>query len=106
MWVAKNAPVVMSDMPRDVPCDRCQKVGRLCLSWIKGGQALSTCAVCYGVKMSCKTSVGVAASKKEVEQEEPEVAVPEQEGKMGRTEDTWKGTETPQDSCSVGLDAP
>ena len=53
IWVAKNAPIVMSDTLRDVPCDRCEKVGRLCLPWTKGGQALTTCARCYGLKMSC-----------------------------------------------------
>ena len=69
--------------------------GRQCLPQMKGGQALTTCAACYGIKMSCKTSAGVATGKKEVEeleaavleQEEPEAAVPEQEGKMGGTED-------------------
>jgi len=61
---------------------------------MKGGQALSTCAACYGVKMSCKTNMSIVAGKKEVEelgaadfeQEELEATVPDQEGKIGGTE--------------------
>jgi len=85
--VPKNVPVVMSEVLQDVPCDRCWKVGRQCFPQTNGGQALSTCAACYEVKMSCKTSMGVAASKKEagepevavLEWEEPEAAVPKVE---------------------------
>ena len=62
------------------------------MPWTKGGQALTACAACYGIKMSCKTSVGIAAGEKEVEEGvdfeevEPKATVPNQEGKMGGTE--------------------
>ena len=69
----------------------------------KGGQALSACAACYRVKMSCKTSAGIAASKKEAE--EPEVTVPEQEGKMGRTEDMLGRAQRPPRTAVVQAQA-
>jgi len=107
--VAKNAPVVTSDMLWGIPCNRCWKVGRPCFPRTKGGQALSTCAACYGVKMSCKTSTGVVAGKKEageleaavLDQEEPEATVPEQEGKMGGTEDMPGRAQRPQRTAMV-----
>src|SRR5882724_949381 len=109
----KNMLVVTSDMPQDVPCDRCQKVGRLCLPQTKGGQALSACAACYRVKMSCKTSMGIMASKREVEepeaavfeQEEPEATVPDQEGKTGGTEDVPGMAQRPQRTAAVWAQA-
>jgi len=66
--VAKNAPIVISETLRDMPCDRCKKVGRLCLPQTKGGQVLTACARCYGLKMSCKTHAGPAARDKDAEQ--------------------------------------
>jgi len=68
-WVPKNVPIVMSDTPRDVPVTG-WKAGRPCFPWMKGGQALSTCAACYRLKISCKTSVGTTTGKKEAEERE------------------------------------
>ena len=92
-WVMKNAPIVTSDTLRDIPCDRCRKVGRPCLPWMKGGQALSTCATCYGLKISCKTRVGAVTSRNEAEGQEAigtvdeETKVHGQEGTTGETEE-------------------
>src|SRR5882724_4555642 len=94
-------------MPRDIPCDRCRKAGRLCLPRRKGGQALTACAVCYGIKMSCKTSVGVTAGEKEVEEGvdfeevEPEATMPDQEGKTGGTENMPGRSQRPQRTAVV-----
>ena len=52
--VPKNAPVVMSRMPRPTSCDRCRKGNKTCLSRVKGGKPLPACAGCHTLKMSCK----------------------------------------------------
>src|SRR5882724_3072638 len=91
--VAKNTPIATLDIPRDIPCDRCGKVGWPCFPRTKGGQVLSACAACYGLKMSCKTSGSAATSRKEVEQLEAidavkeETEVPGQERTAGEAED-------------------
>ena len=43
-------------------------MGRLCLLQTERGQVLSACAACYGIKMSCKTSMGTTTGRKEVEE--------------------------------------
>jgi len=53
--------------------------------------------------MSCKTSVGIAASKKEAE--ELEVTVPEQEGKLGGTEDMPGRGQRPPRTAAVQAQA-
>ena len=71
----------MSNILRDIPCDRCEKVGRQCLPQMKGGQALSACAGCYRLKMSCRTTAGAVTGRKEVERHEDNTAV-EEEGEV------------------------
>ena len=111
--VTKNAPMVTSDMPWNVPCDRFRKAGRPCLPWTKGGQALTTCAACHGIKMSCKTSVGIATREKEVEgpeaadfkEVEVEAIVPDQEGKTVVTKDMPGRAQRPQRTAAVQAQA-
>src|SRR5882724_5601489 len=92
VWVTKNAPILTSNMARSMPCDRCDKAGRPCLRWMNGGQALSTCAGCYILKMSCKTGVNTAISRNKGEKLEAtvivkvEVEVPEQVDPKDKTE--------------------
>jgi len=62
----------------------------------KGGQALTTCATCYGIKMSYKTSMGIMTSKKKVEDGRRRFR-----GGGAGGHHAWKGTETPKASCSV-----
>src|SRR5882724_2891859 len=53
---AKNALMTTLETARAILCDRCGRMGRPCLPWIKGDRLLSACDACYCVKMSCKTS--------------------------------------------------
>ena len=72
---------------------------------------LSTCAACYGLKMSCKTSRSAAASRKEVEQLEAmgaikeETKVPRQERTAGKAEDKLGRTGRPTRSAAVQVQA-
>ena len=77
---------------------------------MKGGQALSTCAACYRLKMSCKTSTGAATGRKEVEEPkvigavEEEVGVSEQESTTGQ-EKTMGRAHRPPKSAVVWAQA-
>ena len=105
-WVMKNAPIATSDIPREIPWDRCGKVGQPCLPQMKGGQALNTCSVCYGLKMFCTTSTSAAASRKEVEQPKTlgaveETEFPRWERMTGEAEDKQGKTGRPPQSAAV-----
>ena len=78
--VPNKTPVVMSSMPREIPCDWCHKTKWSCLSRMKGEIVLSTCKECHQVKTVCRTESGAG---------------------IGQTGDT--GARTEQAECAEGM---
>ena len=62
----KSEPAVMLSTPQPVLCDRCRWASRNCFSRKKGPETLIMCAVCFKIKMSCKTGDDGAQGRKKV----------------------------------------
>ena len=63
--VPNKTPVVMSNMPQEIPCDRCHKTKWSCLSRMKGEIVLSACEECHRVKTVCRMESGAGISQTE-----------------------------------------